>query len=499
MELQLFINKKEYDFSNQVSFHLHPYNFSSFVFHNVIPKELNVYPKNLKLWKIDEFSLAEVYNNGELIFVGLANASGRLSLFKNVLKTCSLEITDIRKWLSLTQPINLVVNNVTPYQLLETILRETTLPNIGMGYITFKQNSDLDIKSYSLKNKTLWQLLKEVIAPLTNSHLYFTVDQTDGVKLLVNYKTFEEMENNVSPKVLDLTQDDVVEKLKILSLEYTNEINSYANMISLSSENIQSQKPLQDVFTLGSEETAYARRDIFLLDDKNCWLEEDGVRRPLNITEIQKLEEGDYYDVTYQAGNREINFNPTLIGRKIKIGISYYYQTYWVLEDRNVGEVNRIKSISHSDGIVFQSDKFNDVTSLLELEKRLNFKLQNASSPRNRLVLQTRELTWDINETVEVKTEEPSLNGKYFIQSIDGEVLLNKRDYLGTYTYTLNSYRNLDEFTNFFDNQNYRTNILFNEQVVVTQTINQDVCLLVEYENQSSPNAQRITHNELWT
>jgi hypothetical protein len=119
--LRLFINDDEYDFDGLVSFSYHPTNFSKMIFNEVIKKSDNVYPNNLKNISISrEFSVARVYDNNDLIFLGIVNSTGRLSLLPNKLKSRSIEITDMRKLLSLLKPVNKVFFNVTP----NTIINE---------------------------------------------------------------------------------------------------------------------------------------------------------------------------------------------------------------------------------------------------------------------------------------------------------------------------------------------------------------------------------------
>ena len=80
-EIQLFIDNEEYDFESKFDFYFHPTNFSSMKFLNVIKKDVNFYPENMKVQKIErEFTFAEVKQDGITIFFGIINKTGRFSI-----------------------------------------------------------------------------------------------------------------------------------------------------------------------------------------------------------------------------------------------------------------------------------------------------------------------------------------------------------------------------------------------------------------------------------
>lgn len=467
--LQLFINGKEYDFSNNISFNFHPTNFSSITFNDVIAKEDNVFPFYLKNPKKihREFTFAEVKQNGETIYFGVINDTGRLSLFPNSVKTFSVVITDFRKWLSLTNPINKLYRNKTPSEIVNDVVEILNEERIDVGVLNFTNNEP--ISAYSSINKNAYQILKNVISKQANSFLYFTIENN---KILINYKSEEDMKV-ISKIKLDVNDKQFLSFYKIEDIVFENETYDYANFLTYTSENIISSFPIVE-YDLTINANIYLKSNPIIIDteiSKTFLKNKEGeTRRAIFINE-KKYIAGQIYDFLYNPDNNVLKANENLIDSGEVLTITYYTKGKVSFQDKNSEEIEEISQISKTNGIVAKYDKFNDLSYANDLLRLLRTDLELFSTPNKKLIITSGEPIWELTEAVEVNVGIENLNGIYLVHEVSGENKVFGNGAIKQYTYTLKQTKNFDNIVNKFDNQSYRDEAIYNDEAFVEDII----------------------------
>ena len=464
---RLFINDEEYLFDDKVSFEFHPTNFSSITFNGVIKK--SIINKLNEVFINREFTFVEIREADGItvLWVGLVNDTGRLSLLPNSLKTFSIKVSDFRKWLSLTKPITTIYINKTPYEILSDLIQKLREPRIQLGSINFDQTSDFTIKAYSTENKTLYQVFKDVMERQTNSVLYFTLN--DGV-LFINYKSKSQF-NVVNPLVLDLKDQVFLANFQILDVEYENDTTDYYNYLTYSSDNVISKVFKTETDLLVNEKTVLLwETPIIVVNDLAYTFITDGKtgvkRQPIIINKDEYIK-GQFYDFLYspKQNSLEVN-NPNDVDR---LTISYYVKTPLSLEAKNVQEILNISKLSKTNGIVFKQEKFNDISNPDDLLSAVQNDLSKYSKPKKLLTVTARQLIWDLLDTVHVINASTLIDGFYVVKSLSGSVQSLGSDLFYELTYNLQESRNLNTLVNKYDNQSYRDNPVIKDKQIITQ------------------------------
>ena len=474
--IQLFIDNVEYDFQNKFEFYFHPTNFSSMKFFEVIPKNNNFYPNNIQYQKPDrEFTFAKVLKDNEVIFFGIINKTGRHSLMPNQLKTKAVEICDYRKWLSVSKNIDKIFFNKKPKEIVSEVVNILNEPRIKLGSLNF--TNDDYIKAYSLTNKNAYQILKEVIPNLTNSILVF---KNEGEFVTINYKSNQELKQNISPIILDFNNVDFFSEYKILDINYENDTSNYANSITCTSNNLLSEKPTDNrILILESDVLVLSNNIDKVINEKEFTYiqKQTGEIITLDIKNKSNLTEGEYFDIAYDLGKNTIEVNEKYLKQNNILNIRYFSKQTLTITANNYGEINKLATISGTSGIVSRTEKYNDYSNVNDLYRVLNTQLEKNSIEKSTLILKSNKKIWDLLDVVNVKNYSDEINGIYLVHEISGNGTAWITGELIEYEYTLKKTFSTDNIVNLFDSQSFRDNPAYDENNVLetTETIGKDI------------------------
>lgn len=474
--IQLFIDDVEYDFQNKFEFYFHPTNFSWMKFFEVIPKNNNFYPKNTHYQKCErEFTFAKVLKNNEVIFFGIINKTGRYSLMPNQLKTKAVEICDYRKWLSVSKNIDKIFFNKKPKEIVSEVVNVLNEPRIKIGSLNFT-NDDF-IKAYSLTNKNAYQILKDVIPNLTNSILVF---KNEGEFVSINYKSNQELKQNISPIILDFENIDFFSQYKILDINYENDTSNYANSITCTSNNLLSQKPTDNkILIIESDVLVLSNNIDKIVNEKEFTYikNQKGEIITLDIKNKSKLSDGEYFDLAYDLGKNTIEINNKFLKQNNILNIRYYSKQTLTITSNNYSEIDKLKSISGTSGIVSRTEKFNDYSNIDDLYRVLNTQLEKNSIEKSTLILKSNKKIWNLLDVVNVKNYSEEINGIYLVHEISGRGSAWISGELIEYEYLLKKTFITDNIVNLFDSQSFRDNPAYDENNVLetTETIGKDI------------------------
>lgn len=478
--IRLFINGEEHDFDRKFSYKEHPYNTTTITLNNVIKKNQNVYPQNTQNVNINSpFSLGELYDGDKLIFFGIVQATGRLSLMPNSLKTISIEMADVRKWLNYLKPINKKYFNVDPSTMVSDLIQNINEPFIQIGKLEFTNNDP--IQAYNTQDKSLYQLLKEVIGPITQSILYFTIENH---VLKINYKNLESF-NTVSPIELNTLDQEFLKTYKVLDVQFSSNNDNYSNIINYSSDNIVSNLSTKEELSITADNLTLKNSLIKINIENTYMLNSANQKLKAVIINKKYFNEDIYYDFIYEEDSNTLEVRPELVNSGYKLVIEYYSKVRWSIELEDNLEISKVSNLSQTSGKIYCVDKFNDITSSSDLIRKAKHKLNISSKPRQVITLSCREKLWDILEGVKVTTPLNDINGIYYLKNIKGTFQANDDELFKEYEYELTQILDFDDFINYYDNQSYRSNPVYNVENIydvpdVTEGLNGKMNLICD-------------------
>lgn len=454
--IRLFINNEEYDFDGKINFSFESSNFSSLTFNNVIKKSNNVYPKTLETPSLlYPFTYAEVWVNDKVEFIGLINDLGRFKLRKDNLKTFSIKISDYRKWLTLTRPIEKIYVGKTIFEILNDQLNELNEPKIKLKEGLNKKLITI-IDFYSTQSKNIYQILKEVSERQSGGILYYYVQ--DGI-LIIDYKINEDF-NIISSINLDLEDEKMLTQYKVLDVEYDVGSNDYYNYLQITSENVKSFDPVIENNLSLKKSTVKLKKNLYEIDMEKSVIKDlnNNSSRQAVFKNKQTLLDGEYYDFLYQLNSDFLEVRETSSTKLLDL--IYYSQDKVVLPYSKQIDVDYIKNISHTkNGVVFKTEQYNDITTWNDLSKALINLYEKYSHFQAKITLVCRDFIWDILDVVNVNNINDQVNGNYFVQSISGYLIKGENNnHFFEINYTLNNSKNLDTLLNKYNTQVYRKN-----------------------------------------
>lgn len=441
--MKLYINNIEYDFHQTINVVLHPYNPSTIVFNEVIPKTQNIYPLNTKTHYINEMSIARIYDdNNNLLLMGPVTATGRLNLDPNTIKTQSVEIKGFNYFLNSKPSIDDIVYDVTPEELLDFVIEKMEDNTFIKGDVRFQNNKQ--IKQYNLVNKSPYSILKDVIATIGNALLYFTF--TNDGKVVINYKPLRDLVDESPTHILDGENFENWSDIKKIDASTTTE--KYANVVKIESNNITSKNINQQIFNEIETNKDYelgggVGEFIF----NKCI---DGNNKELKIIRKDEYDTGVFQCDAFYVDNKICFVEETL---KTPITITWHpiFRTAVVVRDDD--EIERI-SKNNICGEIVHSEVYNDIRDLNSLLNKARHLLRVSTGKQCELKITKTKMDWKLLEKVLI-TQSGKLDGNFFVQKIVASIdLINEAN--NEINYTLKSYLNFDELQNYFDNQTFR-------------------------------------------
>lgn len=480
-DIKLYIDKVEMAFNSKITINDHTSNFSSITFNDVIPKNKLNYKDIIKVWNYaDEFQLGEVYSGDKLIFFGVVNATGRLSLFPNQPKTKSIQIMDFRKWLSLKKPVELLFFKTSPERIVVDLIKKLNEPRIKVGKLDFTNNEN--INAYSTFGKTPYQVLKEIVAKQTDSLLYFEI--TENKEITINFKSETTLRNE--PKIeINLENIDVLRDYKILDVVLETNIDNYANTINYESENIVTNVLKQETINItGSENiTLFDNVGKISKNPDDIYLKKGDDKKRVVVLNNDRYQDGKYYDVLYTTGKNTLKINKSYLNQGWSLMFAYYPKVKNSVQLSNNEEINKIASRSQTAGDVYKYEKYNDISDLSDLLRLCKGDLNVSSSSEKIITITCERPLFNVGETCTIFSNNENIKGLYLIIEANVEFLGFNNNFSDVvFTYTLKNSKNTNTLINQFDNQSYKKNPAIDDDSIFQTNANVDAEVVINIE-----------------
>ncbi|MFV8478105.1 hypothetical protein [Mycoplasma sp. B6400] len=445
-------------FKDDIKFSYHAFNYSKVNINNVIHRSQfkNKHLEYLNvLDKVPLHSIATLSSNGLIFFTGIITSIGRLSLHPNKVKDFSIEISDIRDWLSKKTPADIQFINLSPNKALNAFIEALDEPKIKIGKVNFTNNEN--INAYDTVNKNAYSILKEIIATQTKSFLYFTTDKNGN--LLINFKSEQEFKAQEALTVSPQNWRD----LKITDIMLDTNSDRYINKIRFESENIISSKPVRETQILNKNlDSIVLKNNIAYWDDDsefNFYIDTasaDKKQIPLVVIPKSKAAEGFNYHFYYTPEDNEIIRHPEFNPENKVVTISYFIKRKSAVTIENSKEIKRINELTNFRGDVYVYDKYNDFSNIDDLYKFAKHELDLKSKLVNNLNITCEVPFLNIGDSINLKSGISGIDGKYICNSFNG-TYQGSSDTLSI-NYYLASSLDADTILNYYDSQAFRDN-----------------------------------------
>ena len=385
----------------------------------------------------------------------------------------------MRKWLSLLKPINKIFFNVTPNTIVNELVAGLNESWLAVGNLSFSDTKN--IEAYSLVDKSPYQILKDVIAPFTDSVLYFTTAVVNGsFKLLINYKSNAEINNNISPIELNTFNPEFLSTYGIIDIAYENTTEQYANVVRYVSDNTISNDPNVETLKVNAD-LIFTKKGIEKVDlSLSKLLDEHGKEINFIILETKVAGNDKFAHFIYSQGSTQITVHPTIINKNYTLHLQYYNKERLAVELSREDEITAIASVSGTNGRIFILEKMNDVSNSRDLVRKAQNKLDLSAVPHKTLEVTSRAKIWGLMDVVKVTTEVDAVNDLYMVAEINGTTqVAGLNNSLDEYIYKLNKSKNTDTWINTFDSQSYRDNSVVEGSTVTFPTETVDIKVIL--------------------
>lgn len=441
----------------------------------------NCYPK---IWENDknyvsrfyypkDYSKCRIYNDNELLFVGIVKNSADISLKPTEPKYCSLQILDFKTLLSEGDLLDFVISNKTIEEAIEMVIEKVANYGFVKGNIQIL-GADNIIGAYSTLDKTPYDVF-QYLAEISQS-IWFTRTIDENTTAIDFYDPTlmprkenlqydaEYWENNGIKNVsFAYGTYDYRNKQVVLSDEVFSDIDTtdiiVADGYSKQFDTINKIAKLNYIKVNGSSKSFATNEDKELGADANFYYSPGS-------TTIESNED----DPVYSAGSIiEINYIALVKGRQIV---------------NNQDEISRIAEQLNRNGVISRYETRNDVLSSEELNKIAQTYIRYKGTAEIILTVETfNNDLYNIGDVVFFEAPIEDLQLEYLVKKKSINII-NTGNYKNIfYTYELSSSFNGENAINWFDNQRAKATGNLESGDYITRNIDNEATANIIFKN----------------
>lgn len=443
-------------------------NTSSTILNNAYPKEWETthdYVSNF--YYPEDYSLCKITKDDELIFAGIVENSGEISLNPRYPKYCSLQILGFETLLSEGETLDFVIDNKTVKEAIQQVIDAISDYGFVLGNVNIL-NPDEIIGTYSTQDKTAYDVfnyLANISGSIWQTRLLnensVAIDFYDPTLMEkgtpIDYTTEFFNENLIDDISFSYSSRDYRNKQVILSdqvlagIDYkeTTRADGYITSFSTTAP----IGIMKNILVNGEAKTFATKTDQELGMTADFYFKIQG-------QEITS-------DVTYSAGTIiEIDYTPLVQGRQII---------------NNSDEISRIENQLLRKGTIARYENRNDVISSDELYKIGQTYIKYKGTPEITLTVQTERKIWNVGQSVKFNAPLKELNTDYMVKSCEIKIIITANKIF--YKYELTSSFNSEKAINYFDNQRSKTSGNLKEGEFITRNIDISNAATIYFDN----------------
>lgn len=442
--MKVLINNEEVVCSKDFKIEQEMLSTPSVILNNVYPKsweDTKDYVSNF--YYPEDYSKCLIYdNNDNLIFAGVVENTGNISLNPRYPHYCNLQILDFKTFLSEGETLDFVIANKTIQEAIEQVVNAISDYGFVVGNIEIADVGEI-IGAYSTKDKTAYDVF-QYFADITQSR--WTTRMIDETTVAIDFYDPSLMPIGTA---IEYNQE-WFKNNDIHDMSFSYSSKDYRNKQIMTSDEVFGGVLQKETIVANGYQTQFNTSEkIGIISSISI----NGTKYSFATDEDKEL--GVTADFYYTPGNTYfesndlqsagailiIEYTPVVLGRQIIIDTT---------------EVDRISNAIGRKGTISRYENRNDATTSNELQQIGKSYLKFKGTPEITLKITTSNNLWNIGETVDFNAPLEELSTIYMIK----KKIISYISTIDTifYEYELSSSFNSEQAVNYFDNQRAKSN-----------------------------------------
>lgn len=471
--IQMFIGGEEVVCSNEMTVTEELLATSSTILNNCYPKSWETnqdYVSNF-YYPLD-YSLFELYQNGNLIFAGLVKNTGEISLNPFEPKYCSLQVLDFKTLLSEGETLEFVISNKTITEAIQQVVDAVSDYGFVLGNVSIKNPNEI-IGAYSTLNKTAYDVF-QYLADISESKWFTRMVDKDTTAI-------DFYDPDLLPRADDLEYNQTYwEQNSINSIKFSYGTYDYRNKQTILSSEVYADIDYNEqILSDGYTTTFTTQANIGVLNS----ILVNG--NPVTFSTNNDKEIGIETDFYYSAGSNQLELNENLsytAGTEITVNYVPLVQGRQIVYNQN--EVTRIANQINRKGVISRYEDRNDILSSTELNQIAQTYIKYKGSAEITLTVETlNNNIYDVGQVVYFNAPIPNLAKDYLVKKKDMQIITAGDTKNIFYTYELSSSFNSERAINWFDNQRTKANGNISTGEYITRNIDIENSANIIFDN----------------
>ena len=407
----------------------------------------NVYPATWETTKDyvsnfyypDDYSKCLIYDGANLIFAGVVENTGDISLNPREPHYCNLQVLDFKTFLSEGETFDFVIANKTIQQAIEQVVSYIADYGFVVGNIDILNPNEV-IGAYSTKDKTAYDVF-QYIADITQSR--WMTRMVDQNTVAIDFYDPTLMPSGTS---IEYT-DEFFEDYDIQDMKFNYASRDYRNKQIMTSDEVYGGITQQETIVANGYQTTfdtYEKVGYFssIKIGTTSYTFTTRENKELGVTAdfyYTPGEKGFESATTITAGSAiVIEYIPVVVGRQIIL---------------NPDEITRISTSTGRNGTISRYENRNDAVTSDELRQIGLSYIKYKGSPEITLTITTSQNIWEIGQSVEFDAPINELSTDYMVKKKTIRYIVSGTQKVLFYTYEMSSSYNAEQAINYFDNQ----------------------------------------------
>lgn len=440
--MKIYIDGIEVVCSNEITIEEEMLNTSSVILNNVYPKTWeNTKDYTSNFYYPKDYSKCLIYDGDTLIFAGVVENTGNISLNPREPHYCNLQVLSFKTLLSEGETLDFVIANKTISQAIQQVIDYIADYGFILGNINILNPNEV-IGAYSTKDKTPYDVF-QYLADITQSR--WTTRMIDDKTVAIDFYDPSLMPTGTQ---IDYTTE-FFEQNDIHDITFSYSSKDYRNKQIMTSDEIFGNVIQQETIIANGYQRQFNTAEKI---GKINSIKINGVSYTFTTNENKKLGvTADFYytpgEKTFESNDLQsagiviiIEYIPIVLGRQIII---------------NSSEVNRITNSIGLKGTISRYENRNDATTSSELQEIGKSYIKYKGNPEITLNVVTTSNLWNIGESVYFNAPINELKTNYMVKKKTIKYIASIG--LIFYTYKMSSNYNSENDINYFDNQRAKT------------------------------------------
>lgn len=440
--MKIYIDGIEVVCSNEITIEEEMLNTSSVILNNVYPKTWeNTKDYTSNFYYPKDYSKCLIYDGETLIFAGVVENTGNISLNPREPHYCNLQVLSFKTLLSEGETLDFVIANKTISQAIQQVIDYIADYGFVLGNINILNPNEV-IGAYSTKDKTPYDVF-QYLADITQSR--WTTRMIDDKTVAIDFYDPSLMPTGTQ---IDYTTE-FFEQNDIHDITFSYSSKDYRNKQIMTSDEIFGSIMQQETIIANGYQRQFNTAEKI---GKINSIKINGVSYTFTTNENKELGvTADFYytpgEKTFESNDLQsagiviiIEYIPIVLGRQIII---------------NSSEVNRITNSIGLKGTISRYENRNDATTSSELQEIGKSYIKYKGNPEITLNVVTTSNLWNIGESVYFDAPINELKTNYMVKKKTIKYIAS----IGIifYTYKMSSNYNSENDINYFDNQRAKT------------------------------------------